>query len=347
MPAPRIGRYNAVTLAPVNNNHSQSLRAAPLAAKDLGGLLLPVTTPFLNDETLDVGGLGTNIRKWNQRGVSGYVVMGSTGERVHLDEREYVQVIEAARREIPTDFVFIAGAGQQSTRGTVAEIKRAAAAGIDAALVITPNFYRAAITPAVLIEYYNEIADASPVPVILYSMPDLTGVKIEPQTAATLSSHSNIIGIKDSSADIENLLETVKLVRGAGGASETSTVSEFAILTGNGTVLYEALAAGIDGAILAVGCVAPALCLEIIHAVQNEERDRAQQLQASLTPLARAVTKTYGIGGLKAALDMIGYEGGAVRAPLQAATGAARNEIRDHLNAAETAVQEFSMKEVV
>jgi 4-hydroxy-2-oxoglutarate aldolase len=339
--------YNASTLSQSNEDQSQ-VRSAALSAKDLCGLFLPITTPFHMDESVDLEGLRANIRKWNRAGISGYVVMGSTGERVHLDEAEYVQVIEAARRDVPAHLAFIAGAGQQSTRGTVAEIRRAAAAGVNAVLVITPNFYRAAITPDVLVKHYNEIADASPVPVILYSMPDLTGVKIEPQTTATLSTHANIIGIKDSSADLENLRETVKLVRGPKrDAGETSTVNEFAIMTGNGTVLLEALTAGVDGAILAVGCVAPALCLEIIQAMQNEDRGRAQQLQANLTPLARAVTRTYGIGGLKAALDIIGYTGGAVRAPLQAATTEARNEIQNYLRAAETAMQEVSMKQVM
>lgn len=337
-----MDRYNASILASDNEQHSQVRRAA-LSAKDLCGLFLPITTPFHRDESLNLEGLGANIRKWNESGIAGYVVMGSTGERVHLDEAEYVEIIEATRRAVPAGLNFIAGAGQQSTRGTIAEIKRAAAAGAEAVLVITPHFYRAAITPAVLIKHYEEIADAVPVPVILYSMPDLTGVKIEPQTVAALSSHPNIIGIKDSSADVANLVQTVKLVhdsRSVGG--QTSSSKDFAILTGNGTVLVEALAAGVDGAILAVGCVAAPLCLEIMKAMQNQNAGHAQELQEHLTPLARAVTKTYGIGGLKAALEMIGYAGGAVRAPLMPANAAARSEIQNYLSAAQTAVQELS-----
>jgi len=335
--------YNACILTPDNEAHSQFHRAA-LSAKDLCGLFLPITTPFHRDESLDLEGLRANITKWNQTGISGYVVMGSTGERVQLDEAEYVQVIEAARRAVPPGLTFIVGAGQQSTRGTIAEIKRATAAGAEAVLVITPHFYRAAITPPVLIKHYQEIADAAPVPVILYSMPDLTGVKIEPETVAMLSSHPNIIGIKDSSADVANLRQTVKLVqdyRSDGG--ETSSAKDFAILTGNGTVLVDALVAGVDGAILAVGCASTAPCLEIMKAMRNEDTERAQHLQEQLTPLARAVTKTYGLGGLKAALDMIGYTGGAVRAPLQAPSDQARMEIGDYLQAAEAAVEKFSV----
>jgi len=237
--------------------------------------------------------------------VAGYVVLGSTGERVNLDEREYLQVIETARRATPDEMTFIVGAGQQSTRGTIAEIKRAAGAGAEAVLVITPHYYRSAITQEALISHYWAAADAARIPIILYSMPDLTGIKIEPGTAARLSEHRNIIGMKDSSNDTAKFRETVSLVS-----------EDFAMMIGNGTVFSEALQLGARGGILAVGCVVPELCLEIYRAVHAGEIARASTLQEKLTPLARAVTKIYGIGGLKTAMEMAGYAGGAVRAPL-------------------------------
>jgi 4-hydroxy-2-oxoglutarate aldolase len=211
---------------------------------------------------------------------------------------------------------FIVGAGQQSTRTTIAEIKRAAKAGAEAVLVITPHYYRAAITQASLVNHYRAVADASPVPIILYSMPDLTGIKIEPETAARLSEHPNIIGMKDSSNEVEKLRETVRLSN-----------KDFAMTIGNGTVFAEALQAGARGGILAVGCCAPEICLEIYRAVRAGEVDRAAGLQEQLTPLARAVTKTYGIGGLKTAMEMAGFVGGHVRAPLRGSTKEANAEI--------------------
>jgi 4-hydroxy-2-oxoglutarate aldolase len=173
-------------------------------------------------------------------------------------------------------------------------------------LVITPSFYKSAITQDALVKHYQAIADTSPVPVILYSMPDLTGVRIEPETAAQLTKHGNILGMKDSSADIAKFAETVRLVP-----------EDFAVMIGNGTVLCEALQAGARGGILAVGCVVPWLCIEVHGAMQAGDIDRAKLLQEKLTPLARAVTKTYGIGGLKTAMEMAGLVGGTVRAPLQ------------------------------
>ena len=287
---------------------------------NLNGLLLPITTPFTADEAIDLAGLTANIKKWTEAGVDGFVVLGSTGERVNLDEGEYVQVIEALRAAVPKTLTFIVGAGQQSTRGTVNEIKRAAAAGAEAVLVITPSFYKSAITQKALVKHYRALADASTVPVILYSMPDLTGIRIEPETAARLSEHPNIIGMKDSSNDIEKFGETVNL---AG--------KNFAMMIGNGTVFSEALRAGARGGILAVGCAVPDLCLEIYRAFQSDDVARASALQEKLTPLARAVTKTYGVGGLKTAMEMAGYVGGSVRAPLRLPNEEARAEIKSLL----------------
>jgi 4-hydroxy-2-oxoglutarate aldolase len=281
---------------------------------DLKGVLLPTTTPFDASGQISAADITSNIKAWSARGVIGFVVLGSTGERVHLDEREYLEVIEVSRAA--TDSVLIVGAGQQSTVGTIKEIKNAARSGADAVLVITPYFYRTAITQDTLINYYTAVADEAPVPVLLYSMPPLTGIKIEPDTVARLSEHKNIIGVKDSSNDVAGFRLTVELCP-----------PDFAVMTGNGTVLLDALRAGATGGILAVGCVVPDVCVEIFRAFGAQDFARAERLQEQLTPLAAAVTTKYGIGGLKAALDLAGYRGGAVRAPLRAPDDAARAEI--------------------
>src|SRR2546425_842993 len=240
-------------------------------AINLSGILLPITTPFAAGEDFDAEALVSNLTKWNATGVIGYVVLGSTGERVNLDEREYVRVIETAREAVPETFSFIVGAGQQSTRNTIKEIERAATAGAEAALVITPSFYRSAITQDALVKHYDAVADASSIPIILYSMPDLTRIKIEPETTASLSEHKNIIGMKDSSADVAKFAQTVQ-----------SVPEDFAVMIGNGTVLCEALQAGAEGGILAVGCAAPELCIEIHRAVHAGEIDRASTLQEEI-----------------------------------------------------------------
>lgn len=319
------------------NNPSDNLGTATFETgrlpESLRGILLPITTPFTSDEEIDSRGLQANLRFWNASGIAGYVVLGSTGERVNLDERECQEVIGTARAEVPRELCFIVGAGQESRRGSINEIKRAAAAGADAVLVITPHFYRAAITQAALVDHYLAVADSSPVPVLLYSMPDLTGVRIEPETATQLGQHPNIIGIKDSSAEVAKLRETIRL-----------SPADFAVLTGNGTVLAEALGAGACGGILAVACVATAVCVAIFRAVASGDTDRAAMLQGRLTPLARAVTTRFGIGGLKAALEMKGLAGGAVRAPLMGRSDREREEIRRCLVEAEQAFEEIAIE---
>ena len=283
---------------------------------NLQGILLPVVTPFDSDGSISYSALRSNLEAWNKTGIRGHVLLGSTGERVHLDEREYLQTLESAREVVPRSMSFIAGAGQQSTINTIREIRKAAEVGVEAVLVITPYFYRPAITQETLINYYTAVADASPIPLLLYSMPPLTGVKIEAETVARLSEHPNIIGVKDSSNDVAGFSKTVSLCS-----------KEFAVMTGNGTVLLDTLRAGATGGILAVGCVVPQVCVEIFRAFHAGEQEPAELLQSKLTPLATAVTTKYGIGGLKAALDMAGYHGGAVRAPLRPPDEFARQEI--------------------
>ena len=290
-------------------------------------MLLPVTTPFAQSGEVDLRSLEANLDKWSQTGITGYVFLGSTGERVHLDESEYLRIVELARSRVSNDEAFIVGAGQQSTVGTIKEIARAAAAGADAVLVITPHFYRSAINQESLVAYYRSVADVAPVPLLLYSMPALTGIKIEPETVARLSEHPNIVGVKDSSNDVAGFSETVRLCP-----------RDFAVMTGNGTVLLDALQAGATGAILAVGCVVPEMCVEIFRAFKAGDLERASMLQSKLTPLATAVTTRFGIGSLEVALDLAGYRGGSVRAPLQPPNETARAEIATLLETADTSL---------
>ena len=280
------------------------------------GILLPATTPFGADGLIDARALSSNIERWNETGISGYVILGSTGERVHLEERESRDVIRAARECVPRERAFVVGVGGQGTRASVEDARRACAEGADALLVITPSFYRAAMTPAALAAHYETIADASTVPVVLYNIPQNTGVALSPETVARLAAHENICGIKDSSGDMVNFVEMLRL-----------SSADFAVLTGHASLLYAALSGGAQGAILAAACVAPEVAMRIARLVEQGEHVEARELQRRFTPLARAVTTRFGIGGLKYALDLCGYAGGEVRAPLAQPDEAARREI--------------------
>lgn len=285
----------------------------------LRGVLLPFTTPFDADESVDLKALRANLARWNTSGVAGYVALGSTGERMHLDAGERAAVIETARECVPRELSFVVGVGEQGTRGTIEECKLAERQGADAVLVLTPHFYKGALTQASLASHFEAVADSSQVPVILYNIPQNTGVALAPETVARLAEHKNIAGIKDSSGDVANFVEMIRLV---GGGAE-----EFDLLTGHAGVFYASLASGAVGGILAAGCVLPRLCVEIYEAARAGEHERARELQRRLAPVARAVTTRFGIGGLKYALELLGHVGGPVRAPLAAPDENARREI--------------------
>ncbi|HYN83751.1 MAG TPA: dihydrodipicolinate synthase family protein [Pyrinomonadaceae bacterium] len=290
----------------------------------LRGIFLPFPTPFASDGEVDARAVGSNIARWNETGAAGYVALGSTGERAHLAERERLTVVEAAREAVPSDLTFVVGIGEHSTRATIDEARRVAALGADALLVITPHFYRSQMSAEALAAHYEEVADASPAPVVLYSIPQNTGVAIPPDAVARLSEHPNVVGLKDSSGDFVGFTETARLV---GQKISDGSARDFALLTGHASTLYASLAVGARGGILAAACAAPRLCVEIYEAFVRGDAERARSLQTALVPLARAVTTRYGIGGLKAALDAAGYAGGAVRAPLASPGDEARREI--------------------
>ena len=311
-----IGRYNAQALKQNPKASNPALSSSESRTKKFGGILLPIPTPFDGDGAVDLPALRSDIENWNNTGIAGYVLLGSTGERSHLEEAECLQVIESARASVKEGMLFIIGAGRQSTRSTVDEVRGIGAGDADALLVITPHFYRADMTQDALITHYLTVAEASRVPVLLYSVPQLTGVTLAPETIARLSEHPNVVGVKDSSGDVLALAETIRQVPG-----------DFAVLTGNGGALYPALCVGARGGILAIACIAPRLAVEIQQSFEGGDQPLARNLQQSLTVLTRGVLGRYGISGLKAALDMLGYAGGRVRAPLQDAGEKSRCEI--------------------
>jgi 4-hydroxy-2-oxoglutarate aldolase len=313
------------------NTTSGEHRFAHPLAESLRGILLPFVTPFDEAGELDARALSLNLERWNQTGVKGYVALGSTGERVHLSERECLTVIETARSRVTAPLSLIVGAGQQSTRLTIEEVKRWAQAGADAVLLITPGYYRAEMSQGALQSYYRAVADESTVPVLLYNIPQLTGITLAPETVAELASHPNITGIKDSSGDIVALGEMLRLAP-----------QGFSVLTGHGAALVAALNAGACGAILAVGCFAPRTAVEAYRAFEAGDYERARSLQRKLAWLVRGVMSRYGIGGIKAAMDAIGYAGGHVRAPLPVPDEDARREILRLLKESEVFDEEMS-----
>jgi len=271
----------------------------------LRGVFPPIPTPFDGEGGLDLAALADNLERWNEHGLAGYVVLGSNGEPVYVDEQEKIEVWQAARAVIPDDKLMIAGTGCESTQETIHLTRLAADAGADAALVVTPHYYSGQMTRESLLHHYRAVADASPIPVLLYNVPKFTNVDIDAATVAEASSHPNLIGIKDSSGNIAKLGDFIRLASPG-----------FQVLVGAGSVFFAGLALGAVGGILALANVAPQGCVEILRLYEGGQWDQAAELQRRLLPVNAAVTARFGIPGLKAALDLLGYYGGPVRSPL-------------------------------
>jgi 4-hydroxy-2-oxoglutarate aldolase len=288
---------------------------------DLRGIFPPITTPFDNDE-IDFRALRLNLQRWMTTRIRGVVVLGSNGEAPYLGDEEAYRVIAVAREHVPGNRRLIAGAGCESTRETIAAVTRAAEAGAEVVLVRTPAYYKSQMTADVFVRHFTAVADASRVPVLLYDAPMFTGVTLPVAGVAKLAEHANIIGVKESAPDIGLVSDFVG-----------NTPPGFQVLVGSAPTLYASLCVGAVGGIVALACVVPDLCVRVLTLVQEGRHDEALILQRQLTPLARSVTSVYGVGGLKAALDLAGYIGGNPRAPLGPASPQAAEVIRAQLAA--------------
>jgi 4-hydroxy-2-oxoglutarate aldolase len=287
-----------------------------MSAVEIGGLLVPITTPFdpVTGELAPVS-LRANARALLEAGADGIVAAGTTGEAALLDEGEYRDVVESLRDVVPEERLLVAGTGRESTRATIAACQVAGDLGADAVLVRAPAYYGASLSPGALAEHFRRVADASPVPVLLYNMPKYTHVFLSDQLLAALADHPNIAGAKDSSGDLKNF------------AAYRAAAPRWAMLMGSGSYWYAALELGAAGGILAVANCATALAVEVWRAFAGGDRASAGAVQERLTPLNKGTVGERGVPGVKAAMDCVGLVGGPVRPPLVDLGRAERNAV--------------------
>jgi dihydrodipicolinate synthase/N-acetylneuraminate lyase len=283
---------------------------------NLRGVFAPLTTPFGPDGGVALDRLRENIARYNERPLAGYVLNGSTSESVLLLWSEVYRVWETGREAAAPGKVLIAGTGAESTAETIEHTARAAALGFDAALARTPSFYKPAINDDMLAEHYIRVADAARIPVLIYSVPVFTHVTVQASLIARVGTHPNIIGMKDSSGDVEGAAKII-----------AAAPKEFQTLVGSASTFYDSLERGACGSILAVANALPEMCCEIWQAFQSREAERARGLQQKLTAAGKLFGPQYGIAGLKYALDRRGYYGGPPRPPLLPVNEAGRREI--------------------
>lgn len=290
---------------------------------DFSGTFLPVTTPFdpvTGD--VDVIAFRANLGHWFENPIRGILVAGSTGESVFLDEQERVTLLEAARDVVPDDALIIAGTGGESTRHTIRMTQQAADAGAEAVLVSPPAFFKGAMSPEILARHYRAVADASPVPVLVYQVPlRLSTLELPTRLVAELCKHPNIVGIKDSRGQLGLLAELVE-----------ACADDFQVLVGSGALLYGALEIGAVGGIVAVGLMAPAEAAEISVAFREGRSADAGRRQEQIAPVHNQIVGGMGAPGIKVALDMLGLRGGVPRPPLAPLPEARTEEARKILD---------------
>lgn len=283
---------------------------------NLKGIFPPVVTPFNRRGDVDEGRFLENLRRYGRIGLSGIVVAGSTGEAPYLTSRERLRLVELARKVVRPPELLLAGTGLESTGETLRLSREAVARGADLILLLTPSYYKARMDAAALKAHYRVLADGLRRPVMLYNIPQFTGIRMSPETISALSRHPNIVGLKESSGDLAYLRAILRGVRPG-----------FRVVVGSPVILLDALRAGAVGAVLGQAGFVPEICLAIYEAFQKHQRRTARELQRRLALLAHKTSIPYGVAGIKAACDLCGYAGGAPRAPLVPLGAAARRTV--------------------
>jgi len=272
---------------------------------NFSGVFAALTTPFAHDGSVSLPDLKHNVQRYNQTDLAGYVALGSTGEAVLLTRAEMDGILATVKESAAKEKKLLAGAGAESTAETIERTKRAAEFEYDAVLVKTPYYYKPAYKPAVLIEHFRRVADESPIPVMLYSIPQFTGIALGAAEVAALAEHPNIIGIKDSSGNVQGVAEIV-----------AASPPAFQILVGSAASVYPSMTIGARGAILALACALPEKCVALFEFFRQGHHEKARELQAILVRASKLMVSELGIAGVKYAMDQRGYRGGIPRPPL-------------------------------
>ena len=295
--------------------------------KPLSGIIPALATPFDDRGALAVDRLRENMARYNKIGLSGYLANGSTGESVMMDRAEFEKVLLTVRETAAEGRILIAGTGVDSTAEAISRTEFAAKLGYDYALVVPPYFYKPMMKSDVLVEHYRRVADASRIPVLLYSVPQFTGVAIEPDVAARLAEHPNIAGMKDSSGNVDRVGTILSLVP-----------RSFQLVTGASTTIYPTMVLGGKGAILALATFLPEICIEIYIAAAAGDSAKALELQRRVIQPTQRIVGAKGISGVKYAMDCRGYYGGPARRPLLPLQEAEKKDVESLLAAFAPAV---------
>ncbi|XP_053472461.1 4-hydroxy-2-oxoglutarate aldolase, mitochondrial [Ictalurus furcatus] len=274
---------------------------------DIGGIYPPIATPFTQKGNVDYQSLDENLRKYGSIPFKGLVVQGSNGEYPYLTTEERIDVVRRVREALPPSKLVMAGSGCESTRATIQMSESMASAGADCVLVVTPCFYHGRMNSSALIHHYTQVADSSPIPIVLYNVPANTFLDLPVDAVVQLSQHPNIVGIKDSGGDITRISLIVYKTRS----------QDFQVLAGSAGFLMAAYSVGAVGGVCALANVLGQQVCELAQLCTSGQWDKAKELQYRLIEPNLAVTRKFGIPALKQAMEWFGYKGGVCRSPLQ------------------------------
>jgi 4-hydroxy-2-oxoglutarate aldolase len=287
---------------------------------NLKGVFTPAVTPFNRRGDIDEKRFVENLRRYTGIGLGGVLVSGSTGEMPYLSGRERLRLVELARRVIRPPELLLVGTGKETTHASLELSREALARGADVVLVVTPHYYKPRMDTPTLLAHYRAIADGIPGPLVIYNIPPFTGVRVEPRALAALARHPNIVGVKESSGDFEYVRQVLKAVP-----------KSFRVLSGSAKIYLRSLDAGAAGGVLGQADFAPDLCIALDEAFHQGRRKVAQDFQERLLPLVEKISIPFGVPGIKAALDLCGFNGGNPRPPLLPVSAAQRRIIQGAL----------------
>lgn len=292
---------------------------------DIHGVLPPLITPFSESGSVDFEAFGRNIERMNDTGLCGYLVLGSNGETPYIDEKDKIELVRLCAKKAAPGKLIMAGTGLESTSSTVELTRRAADAGAQCALVLTPSYYHEQMGDDAQIAYFTAVADQSPIPILIYNVTKFTHINISPAAVSRVSQHPNIIGMKDSSGNIAGLI----------GYMTAGLDPEFNLMVGTASAWYPALCIGVRGAVMALANCCPRECVQVQTLYGEGKYTEALALYKRMLPVNACVTGKLGVPALKHACDCLGFEGGHPKSPLLPLTEEQRGQVEGILHRAQ------------
>lgn len=292
---------------------------------EIKGVIPPMITPFTRDGGVDFSKFAANIEKWNKTQLCGYLVLGSNGETPYISEKDKLELIMLTAKHAAKGKIIMAGTGLESTQATIELTNKAAELGAQCALVLTPNYYGDQMGDEAMIAYFTEIADKSRIPILIYNVTKYTHINISPAVVSALSEHPNIIGMKDSSGNIAQLISFMTY----------GITPQFNLIVGTASAWYPALTIGIKAAIMALANCCPNECIEVQSLFEGGKYRESLELYKRMFPVNACVTGKLGVPALKYACDKLGFEGGEPCKPLLPLKDGQRMEVEKILRTAE------------